>query len=234
MKRVFCMQVIAAVIFCCLGSANATDYLLINQDLTGDGATDQVKLTDEVSEFYTLRVISKGKEILRNPNLVPKSMKNDGGLEVFQGVSVVDQNISLRYRFCSPSMGVCYDRNLIGGFKEGQLFFLREETVTSAEKIALSGIFYSQSEVLMESLSYQSLLEDSDNAEKLFSSTYGSCVADLGGDSLARISEELEKDTPNDWVLAKGCITPALVFNLNAQGYLSTAALGRYLALLHD
>ncbi len=230
MKKYFNKKMIVAFFSFSVCGAHAAEYVIINQDVTGGGSVDQIKLTDEGRDFYTFSVISKGKEILKNENLVPKTIKNSGGLEIFQGLSVVDRNISLRYRFCSPSKGVCYDRNIIGSFKDGQFFFSREEAIASADKISLSGTFYQRPALPMASLSYQSLLENNDNAEKLFGNIYGSCVAEQGGDSLTKISEALEKDIPDEWVLAPGCVTPALIFNLKAQNYLTPKAANKYLS----
>ncbi|MEB0225356.1 hypothetical protein QN414_13675 [Pseudomonas sp. 5S1] len=223
-KRVFTIGLLSA----CIGHVNAADFLLLNRDVTGDGNLDQVKLADNGSEFYTLSVISGGKELLRNENLVPRTLKNSGGLDIFQGLSVVDGNITIRYRFCSPSSSVCYFRNIISSFKDEKFVFSREETVASADKIALSGVFYKKPVSPLASLSYQSLLEDNDSATNMFSSTYGKCAVEMDGDSLVKISEELEKDSPNEWVLKKGCVTPALVFTLQAQKYLSPNAASRY------
>jgi hypothetical protein len=219
---------IVALLSSCIGLANASDFIVINRDVTGDGNIDQIKLIDSNAEFYELIVESGGKEILKNENLVPKTLKNSGGLEVFQGLSVVDGNISIRYRFCSPSSSVCYLRNIISNFKDGQFVFSREETASSADKIALVGTFYQKPAVPLKSLSYQFLLENNDNATKLFASTYGRCVVEMDGDSLVKISDELEKDSPNEWVLEKGCVTPALVFALQVQKYLSSKAASRY------
>ncbi|MBX8574469.1 hypothetical protein [Pseudomonas cichorii] len=213
-----------------VGATSAADYLTIHQDVTGDGVADQIVVNGDDSEFYTLSITSKGKEILKNKNLILRTIKNSGGLDIFQGVSVTDKNISIRYRFCSPSKGVCYDRNIVSSFKEGHFFFSREEATANADKIAVSGVFYQRPPTPLESLSYQSLLENNDNAEKLFSNIYGSCVAYQGGDSLTKISEALEKDNPDEWVLAKGCVNPALVYSLEAQEYLSHSAASKYLS----
>ncbi|UZE11872.1 hypothetical protein [Pseudomonas sp. B21-053] len=222
---------IVALLSSCIGLANASDFMVLNRDVTGDGSIDQIKLIDSNAEFYELTVESYGKEILKNENLVPKTLKNSGGLEIFQGLSVVDGNISIRYLFCSPSNSVCYLRNIISDFKGGQFVFSREETVSSADQIALVSTFFQKPTVPLKSLSYQSLLENNDNAMKLFANTYGSCVVEMDGDSLVKISDELEKDSPNEWVLEKGCVTPALVVALQVKKYLSTKAASKYFSL---
>lgn len=105
---------------------------------------------------------------------------------------------------------------------------LSEGVVAAADKIALVDVFYQKTEKQLSSLTYQSLIENNENAEMLFSSMYGDCVTGLGSGALAKISEELEKDFPDDWVMSKGCVTAALVFNLQAQKYLSYKAAMRY------
>lgn len=222
---------IVALLSSCIGLANASDFMVLNRDVTGDGSIDQIKLIDSNAEFYELTVESNGKEILKNENLVPKTLKNSGGLEIFQGLSVVDGDISIRYLFCSPSNSVCYLRNIISDFKDGQFVFSREETVSSADQIALVSTFFQKPTAPLKSLSYQSLLENNDNAMKLFANTYGSCVVEMEGDSLVKISDELEKDSPNEWVLEKGCVTPALVFALQVKKYLSPKAASKYFSL---
>ncbi len=209
--------------------ANASDFLVMKRDVTSDGNPDTIKLIDKGGQFYTLSVISNDREILHNEELVPNSIKNKGGLEVFQGLSVADNNISLRYRFCSPSSSVCYDRSIIAFFKDEQFLLLNEEVVASADNISLSNTFYQKEKVPFSSVTYQSLVENNDKAEAAYSSVFGACVAGLGGDALAKISEELEKNSPGDWVMRKGCVTPALVFNLETQKYLSHKAAMRYL-----
>lgn len=232
MKKYFDKGIsIFALLISYISVANASDFIVINRNVTGDGNIDQIRLVDSNAEFYELTVHSGGKEILKNENLIPRTLKNSGGLEVFQGLSVVDGDISIRYRFCSPSSSVCYLRNIISNFKDGQFVFSREETISSADQIALVGTFYQKPAVPLKSLTYQSLLENNDNATKLFASTYGSCVVEMDGDSLVKISDELEKDSPNEWVLEKGCVTPALVFALQVQKYLSSKAASRYFGL---
>lgn len=231
MKKFFDKKIIAvALLGSCIGYASASDFLVISRDVTGDGNLDQIKLTDNDTELYTLSVSSGGRELLRNEALVPKAIKNSGGLEVFQGLDVADGNISIRYRFCSPSSSVCYLRNVVSIFKDGKFSVSREEVVANADKIALTGIFYWKPTVPLESLTYQSLIENNVSATKLFAGTYGSCVIEMGGDSLMKISEELEKDSPSDWILKDGCITPALVSALQAQKYLSPKAASSYLS----
>lgn len=223
-----------ALVFCLgasVGVANASDFLVINRDITGDGNLDEVKLIDNGGKFYTLSIVSSGKEILRNDALVPKGVTNKGGLEVFQGLSVADRNVSIKYRFCSPSSSICYDRDVVSFFKDDKFFVLREGVVAAADKIALVEGFYKKSEVSLSLLTYQSLIENNENAEALFSSIYGDCLAALGGDALTKISEELEKESPDEWVMKKGCVTAALVFNLEAQKYLSYKAALRYLSV---
>lgn len=222
-----------AVCFCLglpAGTANAADYILINQGVKGSGF-DQVKLADESPNFYSLIIVSKGKNIFKNSTLIPKTARSSGGMDIFQGISLVDNNISIRYRFCSPSKGVCYDRNIISGIKNGEFIFLREEAVAFADNIALSKVFLQSPKAPLASLSYQWLLETNGNIENSFNDIYGSCVSGLGGDSLLRISEALEKKTPDSWVLAKGCVTPALVFILGSQNYLSLNGVSNYLVL---
>lgn len=51
-----------------VGVAGASDFLVINRDVTGDGELDEVKLVGNDGLFYTLSIISNGKEILRNEN----------------------------------------------------------------------------------------------------------------------------------------------------------------------
>jgi hypothetical protein len=230
------MRKYLVIVMLCLGAfagaADASNLLVINRDVTGDGELDEVKLVGNDGLFYTLSIISNGKEILRNENLVPKGIVNKGGLEIFQGLSVADRNISLRYRFCTPSKSVCYDRTIVGAFKEDKFVVLREGVVASADKIALSEIFNKKTEMLLSSLTYQSLIAHNENAENLFSGMYGDCVLGLGGDALTKISEELEKASPDNWVMSKGCVTAALVFNLEAQKYLSREAASRYLSAI--
>ncbi|MHC8329746.1 hypothetical protein [Pseudomonas sp. LB1P83] len=229
MRKFFGKKMIAvALLSSCIGYASASDFLVLNRDVTGDGNLDQVKLTDNDTEFYTLSVVSGGRELLKNEALVPKVIKNSGGLEVFQGLSVADGSISIRYRFCSPSSSVCYLRNVVSIFKDGKFFVSREEAVANADKIALTGVFYRKPAIPLDSLTYQSLLENNDSATKLFASIYGNCVVEMDGDSLVKISDELEKDSPSEWVLRKGCITPALVFALQAQKFLSPKAASNY------
>lgn len=211
-------------------SSVAKDYLIINQDLTRGGEY-QVKLRDVGTEFYRLSIFSKGVEVLYNDQLIPRGIKSSGGLDMFQGIFVVDNSISIRYRFCSPSKSVCYDRNLISNLRQGQFYFLEEEVITTVDKIALAEVFYPKRPILLASLTFQDLLENNDMPESVFNNVYGDCVAKLGGDSLMKISEELEKDSPGDWVLRKGCVTVALVFNLEAQKYISQKAAYNYLSL---
>lgn len=229
MRKFFGKSMIAvALLSSCIGYASASDFLVLSRDVTGDGNLDQIKLIDNGTEFYKLSVSSGGRELLKNEALVPKAIKNSGGLEVFQGLSVADGNISIRYRFCSPSNSVCYLRNIVSFFKDGKFSVSREEAVVNADKIALTGVFYRKPAVPLDSLTYQSLLENNDSATKLFTSTYGSCVVEMDGDTLVKISDELEKDSPSEWVLKNGCITPALVFVLQAQKYLSPKAASNY------
>ncbi|WP_028620469.1 hypothetical protein [Pseudomonas sp. Ant30-3] len=109
MKKLFDKKIIVvALLGGCIGYASASDFLVISRDVTGDGNLDQIKLTNNNTELYTLSVSSGGRELFRNEALVPKAIKNSGGLEVFQGLDVADGNISIRYRFCSPSSSVCY------------------------------------------------------------------------------------------------------------------------------
>jgi hypothetical protein len=78
MKKYF---VDVALMFCLggfVGVAGASDFLVINRDVTGDGKLDEVKLVENSSLFYTLSIISNGQEILRNENLVPKDITNKG------------------------------------------------------------------------------------------------------------------------------------------------------------
>lgn len=213
--------------------ASANDYIEISADVTGDGQADIIKLTSDDSDFYKLVIISNGKEILSNSNLVPaRTIKNSGGLDVFHGLSVVDGNLVIQYYFCVLSTSVCYSRNVVGTYKDGKVLFSREEVVASAEKIVTNGVFYQRPAESLSNLSYQTLLENDGNAKKLFSSSFGTCVQELGGDSLMKISEELEKKKPAEWVLKTGCVTPALVFGLQGQGLLTLEAASRYISSL--
>ncbi|MDG2969458.1 hypothetical protein PUN49_20775 [Pseudomonas extremaustralis] len=231
MKKYFGKAVLLFYLVATVSRSDASDFLVMYQDVTRDGELDEIKLLDNGGPFYTLSVVSKGEEILHNEKLIPKIISNKGGLDIFQEVSVTDHNISIRYRFCSPSSSICYDRNLVGVFKGEEFILLKEEVVAAADKISLSDTFYQKTEVLLNSLSYESLIENNENAEMLFGKIYGSCVAGLGGDALMRISEELENNTPDEWIMKNGCVTPALVFNLEALGYLSYRAVLRYLSV---
>lgn len=231
MKRYFGKAVLLFFLVATVGRAVASDFLVMYQDVTRDGELDEIKLLDNGGPFYTLRVVSKGDEILHNEKLIPKKISNEGGLDIFQGVSVADHNISIRYRFCGPSSSICYDRNLVWVFEGKKFILLKEEVVAAADKISLSDAFYQKTEILLSSLTYESLIENNENAEMLFGRIYGSCVAGLGGDALMKISEALEKSTPDEWVMKDGCVTDALVFNLEAQKYLSYEAALRYLSV---
>lgn len=181
MKKYFGKAVLLFYLVATVSRSDASDFLVMYQDVTRDGELDEIKLLDNGGPFYTLSVVSKGEEILHNEKLIPKIISNKGGLDIFQGVSVTDHNISIRYRFCSPSSSICYDRNLVGVFKGEEFILLKEEVVAAADKISLSDTFYQKTEVLLNSLSYESLIENNENAEMLFGKIYGSCVAGLGG-----------------------------------------------------
>lgn len=231
MKRYFGKAVLLFFLVATVGHADASDFLVIYEDVTRDGGVDEIKLLDNGTPFYTLSIVSKGGEILHNEKLIPKKISSKGGLDIFQGISVADHNISMRYRFCSPSSSICYDKNFVWVFKGGEFILLKEEVVAAADKVSLSDVFYQKTEVLLSSLTYESLIENNENAELLFSSIYGRCVAELGGDALVKISEELEKTAPEEWVMKDGCVTAALAFNLVALEYLSYKAALRYLSV---
>ena len=233
MKKFLDSFIFGLFIFSFAASVSAGEYLVINADVTGDGQADVIKLSEGGSDFYDLVVTSGGKEILKNNSLVPtKKMNSSGGLDVSHGLSVVDGNLVIQYYFCEPSTSVCYSRNIVGVYKGGGFVFSREEVVASAEKAIARDVFYQRPAKPLSDLTYQKLLENDSDAKKLFSSTFGSCVQELGGDSLMKVSEELEKNNPAEWVRNTGCVTPALVFSLQAQGLLSMEAALRYISSL--
>lgn len=209
--------------------ASGHDYLILHEDVTKDGVVDLVTLADNETDYYTLSIFAGGDEILRNDHLIPKRFRTTGGMDVWQGLSVVDGDITIRYRFCSPSSNVCYFRSLVNSFIEGKFLFTREESVVSADKISLTDIFYKKNATPLEALDFQSLLEENNDAEQAFELVYGKCVVKLGGDSLLAIADELEKDPPSNWVMKQGCVTPALVFAMQTQNYVSYKAALKYL-----
>lgn len=209
--------------------ASGHNYLVLHEDVTKDGVADLVTLADNETDYYTLRIFVGGNEILRNERLIPKRFRTAGGMDVWQGLSVVDGDITIRYRFCSPSSNVCYFRSLVNSFIEGKFLFTREESVVSADKISLTDIFYKKNAIPLEALDFESLLEENNDAEQAFELVYGKCVVKLGGDSLLTIADELEKDPPGNWVMKQGCVTPALVFAMQAQSYISHKAAFKYL-----
>jgi hypothetical protein len=233
MKKFLDSLIFCLFIFSFGGSVSAGDYLVINADVTGDGQADVIKLTKGGTDFFVLVVTSGGKEIFKNDSLVPtKKMNNSGGLDVSHGLSVVDGNLVIQYYFCEPSTSVCYSRNVVGTYKDGSFLFSREEVVASAEKTITRDVFYQRPATPLSDLTYQKFLENDGDAKKLFSSAFGTCVQELGGDSLMKISDELEKESPAEWVRNTGCVTPALVFSLQGQGLLTMEAALRYVSSL--
>jgi hypothetical protein len=93
----------------------------------------------------------------------------------------------------------------------------------------LTDIFYKKNATPLEALDFQSLLEENNDAEQAFELVYGKCVVKLGGDSLLAIADELEKDPPGNWVMKQGCVTPALVFAMQTQSYVSYKTALKYL-----
>jgi hypothetical protein len=214
---------------------HAADFLSLTKDITGDGIAEEIKLVENKSDFYILTITSNNKEIIRNRNLIPRSIKNSGGLDIFQGISVTDGNLSIRYKFCSPSSSLCSERNIIISFKDSEFILSREDTIVSADMISIKNTQHPKEKIKLSTMNYQTILENNtDTATAVFSKTYGKCVKELGGDTLTIISEELDKDNPEDWLLKKDCITPALVFILQNQGYISDAAPSKYLKLLKN
>jgi hypothetical protein len=212
---------------------HAVDFLSLTKDITGEGIAEEIKLVENESDFYLLTITSNNREIIRNGDLIPRTIKNSGGLDIFQGISVTDGNLSIRYKFCSPSSSLCSERNIIISYKESEFIFSREDTIVSADMISIKNTHYPKEKIKLSTMSYQTILENNDDtATAVFSKTYGKCVKELGGDTLTRISDELDKDNPGDWLLKKDCITPALVFTLQNQGYISVAAPSKYLKLL--
>jgi len=233
MKKFLDSLFLGLFIFCFAARVSAGDYLVINADVTGDGQADVIKLSEGGPDFYDLVVTSGGKDVLENNSLVPtKKMNNSGGLDVSHGLSVIDGNLVIQYHFCEPSTSVCYSRNVVGTYKDGSFLFSREEVVASAEKTITRDVFYQRPATPLSDLTYQKFLENDGDAKKLFSSAFGTCVQELGGDSLMKISDELEKESPAEWVRNTGCVTPALVFSLQGQGLLTMEAALRYVSSL--
>ncbi len=233
MKKFLDSLIFSLFVFGFAARVSAGDYLVINADVTGDGQADVISLSEGGRNFYNLVVTSAGKKILENNSLVPtKKMNNSGGLDILHGLAVVDGNLVIQYRFCEPSTNVCYSRDVVGTYKDGGLVFSREEVVASAEKTITRDVFYQRPAKPLSDLTYQELLENDGDAKKLFSSRFGTCVQELGGDSMMRISDELEKNNPAEWIRSTGCVTPALVFSLQDQGLLSMEAVLRYISSL--
>ena len=216
-----------------IASAHAEDYLSIKTNLSSKSKSDEIKLLTDGGEFYQLKILIDGTEKIFNNNLIPTGrIKNQGGLEIFRGIGVADGNILIDLYFCSPSSSVCYDRRLIITLSNEKLFFTREEVVAFSGSMAARGVFYNKEAIPLESLSYQYFLENNDRASDLFTGKFGECIANINGDSVIAILDELEKAKPDDWISKKNCITPLLVLDLKNQGDLSEQAAQRYLKSL--
>lgn len=199
-----------------------------------DGGSE-IKLVPASGDYYELKVTTGGKSEMHNKKLVPTSrIKSNGGLEVFRGIWFADGNLLMGFYYCSPASNVCNERRLIFTPSGDDYLFSREEVTAFSENIAVRGVFYNERPVPLEDLTYQYVLEGNNRASELFEKSFGRCILDIGGEAIFTISEELEKESPNEWVFEDGCVTPLLVLNLKNQGELSEKAFSRYFDSLNE
>ncbi|MBB1518556.1 hypothetical protein [Aquipseudomonas guryensis] len=209
--------------------ANAGVRQIIYGDINRNDTSDEVKVTDTEGDFYLLDIIIDGVEKIKITSLIPaKKNKPTGGIEVFRGLGIANNNLIMNLYTCAPSMPVCYDRHLFFEYRGKALSLVREQTTAFSGTLAVLNVNY-PSDIDTSSISYQYFLEKDEPSLDQFNKKYGSCISSLGGDSVLKIIEELESAQPNQWIYEPGCITPSLIFDLQNQKMISKQSSFRYL-----
>ncbi|WP_203789567.1 hypothetical protein [Aquipseudomonas alcaligenes] len=212
--------------------ANAKAQQIIYGDINRNDIQDEITITYTEGDFYLLDINIDGAKKIRAPSLIPaKKNKPSGGLEVFRGLGIANNNLIINLYICTPSMPVCYDRHLFFEYSGETLSLVREQTTAFSGKLAVFSVIY-PSNITISSISYQYLLERDEPSLDLFNKKYGSCISSLSGDSVSKIVEELEKAQPSQWIYEPGCITPSLIFDLQNQKTISKQSSFRYLKSL--
>ncbi|WP_394560100.1 hypothetical protein [Aquipseudomonas alcaligenes] len=232
LRRYFVKIVTTLTLLCSPLLANAEVQQIIYGEVNRNDIQDEIKITYTKGDFYLLDINIDGTEKIRTTSLIPaKQNKPSGGIEVFRGLGIANNNLIINLYTCTPSMPVCYDRHLFFEYSGETLSLVREQTTAFSGELAVLSVIY-PSNITISSISYQDLLERDEPSLDLFNKKYGSCISSLSGDSISKIVEELEKAQPNQWIYEPECITPSLVFELQNQKTISKQSSFRYLKSL--
>lgn len=227
--------VIATITGATISAGYAKDYLTIKSSLSGGGTPIEINLLDNGGDFYQLDILINNSLRASNDKLIPtKSINNPGGLDIFRGIGIANDNLMLNFYFCSPSIAICYDRHIVIGLSDEQPSVTREEVTAFSGNLSATGAFYNTSPIPLASASYQYFLENNDRARNMFIDKYGECISNIGGDSVLTILDELERPEPSDWLFKKNCITSLLVLELKNQKSLSEQAAKHYFESLNE
>lgn len=228
--RGYFVKAFTTLIFLCAPLlANAKVQQVIYGDINKNNIQDEITITATEGDFYLLDINVDGAEKIRSASLIPaKKNKPFGGIEVFRGLGLANNNLIINLYTCTPSMPVCYDRHLFFEYSGKTLSLVREQTTAFSGKLAVLSIIYPPN-IAISSISYQYFLERDEPSLDLFNKKYGSCISSLSGDSVSKIIEELENAEPSQWIYEPGCITPSLIFDLQTQKTISKQSSFRYL-----